>query len=1421
MSEDSGRASPASPGPLPVLDEESLAALERRVEEELRILFFDQRPEAKTAANRWLLQFQESPEAWLAARHILAERLLFPLQNASAAREGDEQLVMVAAQTLAWKIVQQPHHLSAAEKKQLACFLLQLVVPLQQAPSGDAAQGSRPELSVAVLSRLSECIAHCIVQSSADASVWPTALPDLLQFARLPGPSPPANASPASAPPVSLFSLTCCTAVCVLAAIPDVLKGLDAPSRGVRRVVETPQALSCEKHWKAVVDLAADILLAASQTAASPLSPVPAASPGSPVSPACTRYRTLCIEGALQLLVAWMGLWDAPFAQHNSLCHALAQVTPLLAKEAALTDCLVAALPKLPAYMQLWNLSGPPSLQQAPRSSSCSSRSRVLEVRETPSPAGAGGTGDPQAGADASQQLLRAWGDGGLQATGGEGELCAAVVAQLIAFSDLLRAGGAGASGAWQGAEEGEELALLLRWGAVVQTLIEGFPGLLLGDFGAAFPASPGDSAAPGAEKQSVCGELLVQLWRRQPQTWLCASNVWGVIKELRRDQLLPLPILRLLLQRLAPACISNMLQHCRRDSPAWAALPGEPPLPETVEDRRLFIETAGDVVCDVFFLYDACGAEDGREFLQSLAQSMQAALQQRDAAGAEVLLLLSDSLVEGLNGIPLPLAPLFLCLPALPDDDPSCAAAAAKILKKAAIHFTEEDPEYEDLNAPPTTTCAAALLTQIWTVALQTLLRLLPLDPALVADSILQLTTWGGHHLGGFCAESAEGAGLARAGEADGAGTPNRGSGGGPAALQELELFCKFVEETGPCQSAQVDGTLHAAAVKLVLTFPRQDIPRLFNSSMRGTRQLLQRCCVGLEAATQAGDSAAAERAMAAWREDASRVIQRLELCCWALCGGRVCTSRNGSGGSASGCALGTEDDSQVVRAALECFFVEDDLWTLWLHVIRGALLLQPTHNPASSGGDPAVLFSPLTLPVNAVTRQRVHLSALVVDLKGKEPLEPPQNNEAVLAVLAIRCMRLLLRGLGSSLTAASHVWPAVAELVTQLVTSAAVLTSRAAHLARQGAGDAAAVGAARPGSLCAQAALQACGVVVLGDLLRIAREACPGDERGPAQADERSAAQGRQLLQAAKTWASQRLRQITSLFVDLGRLLTPQQGIYDIYAPFLDFLLAYAAAAPGVQALTGSASKGGALGCVGIREFRRGTGGSRGDEPHGEGGACNDLETRTGGMLGPNDLFCQVEVFETTLQLCIETVRQSHDADVARQAILYCHACSTCGAPQVDRIVAKRLPEIVAATLENLHCWGLENLSVLWKAFALWSERYDQVFLATTSDWLTSNSGASPASEATRGRTSASAPSRLREMDLAQKEIVFCCFRSFRGARMRQLLQDLCLIASGSIVPSDALVAYEYALQSDHCKGRLGSGKAQGANQSVIEIS
>ncbi|KEP63140.1 UNVERIFIED_CONTAM: hypothetical protein HHA_221690 [Hammondia hammondi] len=1410
MSDESGRGgSTALHAPLPVLDEESLSVLERRLEEELRVLFFDNHPEAKTAANAWLLQFQESPEAWQVSRHLLSKRLLLPLQNATASRDGDEQLVMVAAQTLAWKVVQQPHHLSLEEKKQLACFLLQLVVSLQQA------QDACPALSVAVLSRLSECIAQCIIQSAADASVWPSALPDLLEFARLPGSSSNDLASPS----FGLFSLTCCTAVCVLAALPDVLKGLDAPSRGVRRVVETPQALSCEKHWTAVFDLAADILLAAAETA------VPASASGgvAPVlagvsarsassgSPSASRYRSLCVEGALQLLVAWMGLWDAPLAQHATLCRSLAQVTPLLAKEPALTDCLVAALPKLPAYMQLWSLSGPPqSLHQAPKSSSCSSRSRALEVgREASSPAGAPGACDP---ADASQQLLRAWVEGGLQATGGEGELCAAVVTQLIAFSELLRRGDACISGAWQGDEEGEELALLLRWGTVVQTLIEGFPGLLLGDFGAAFSAVQPEvkpAVKPGApERQSVCGDLLVQLWRRQPQTWLCASNVWGVVKELRRDQLLPLPILRLLLQRLAPPCISSMLQHCRRDSAAWAAAPGDAPLPETVEERRLFVETAGDVVCDVFFLYDACGSEDGREFLHSIAQSMQAALQQRDAAGAEVLLLLSDSLVEGLNGIPLPLAPLFLCLPALPDDDPACAAAAAKILKKAAIHFTEEDPEYAGLNAPPTTTCAAALLTQIWTVALQTLLRLLPLDPPLVADSILQLTTWGGHHLGG-AAEPDEG---------EGAG-PSRS---GAAALQELELFCKFVEETAPQQSAQVDGTLHAAAVKLVLTFPRADVPRLFNSSMRGTRQLLQRCCVGLEAAAKASDSAAAAQAMAAWRGDASRLIQRLELCCWALCGGRVCTSRNGSGGAA-GCGLGTgeDDESQVVRAALECFFMEDDLWTLWLHVIRGALLLQ-SHAAGSPGGLPAPLFSPLTLPVNAVTRQRVHLSALVVDLKGKEPLEAPQSNEAVLAVLAIRCMRLLLRGLGSSLTAATHVWPAVADLVgSELVSSAVALTSRAAALARQqDAEGATAPAASRPGSLCAQAALQACGVVVLGDLLRIAREACPGDERGPAHADDSRAPQGRQLLQAVKMWASQRLRQITSLFVDLGRLLTPQQSIFDIYAPFLDFLLAYAAAAPGVQALTGSASKGGALGCVGIREFRRGTGGDR--EEKGDGGACSELETRTGGVLGPSDMFCQVDVFEITLQLCVETVRQSQDADVARQAILYCHACSTCGALQVDRVVAKRLPEIVAATLENLHCWGLENLSVLWKAFALWSERYDQVFLATTSQWLT-NTNAPSTIEATRGRASASAPSRLREMDLAQKEIVFCCFRSFRGARMRQLLQDLCLIASGSIVPSDALVAYEYALQSDQCKqtGRVGPGMAQGANPSVIEIS
>ncbi|PFH33807.1 hypothetical protein BESB_080230 [Besnoitia besnoiti] len=1465
----------ASPAPLPVLNEEALALLQRRLEQELHVLFFDPHPEAKTAANTWLLQFQESPEAWGVARHILAQHLL---PSTSGSSSANEQLVMVAAQTLAWKVVHQPQHLRLEEKKQLACGLLQLVASLQQQAACESP--SDLQLSAAALSRLSECIANCIIQTAAAASVWPSALSDVLQFARL---SARGAADASAAQPPCLFSLTCYTAVCVLGALPGVLKGLDAPSRGVRRIVETPQALSCEKQWKAVIGLVADVLLAAAQTASSSSSvPSPSqASPPFPLPPccvagphgACARYRARAVEGVLHLLVAWIGLWDVPFLQHDGLCRALASVTPLLANESALTDCLVAALPKLSTYMQLWSLSGPPqSQQQAPRSSSCSSRSRVLcdgpgGREDTPSPMG-GGAAASGAGDAAQQQLLRAWGEGSLPSAGGEGELCVAVVTQLVEFSKLLKAKENGAAGAAArpDEDEGEESALLLRWGAVLQTLVEGYPGLLLEDFGAAVvveAVAGGDySRGGGGGGQSVCGELLVQLWRRQPQTWLSASNVWGVIKELRRDQLLPLPVLRLLLQRLAPPCITSMLQHCRRDSRAWATLPGEPLSAETIEERRLFIETAGDAVCDVFFLYDACGVEEGREFLQSLSQSMQTALQRRDAAGAEVLLLLSDALVEGLNGIPLPLAPLFLCLPVLPDDDPCCAAAAAKILKKAAIHFTEEDPEYEGLNVPPTATCTAALLTQIWTVALQTLLRLLPLDPPLVADSILQLTTWGGHHLGGCGgAETPDraanppaglpgGHGAGRGGVDGGeaaAGAAARGgaggragaSEGGPAALQELELFCKFVEETGPRHSVQVDGTLHAAAVKLVLTFPRQDIPRLFNSSMRGARQLLQRCCAGLEAATAAGDAATAARAMAAWREDASRALQKLELCCSALCGGRVCTSRNGSasgvggGGFAGGGACAGEDDGQVACAALECFLMEDDLWMLWLQVIRGALLLQPSSWPASMGlssaGLPATLFSPLNLPVNSVTRQRVHLCTLIVDLKGKEPLEPPQSNEAVLAVLALRCMRLLLRGLASSLVAAGRVWPAVAELVgSELVSSAATLTSRVTDFARPGSACAAdaAANAARPSWLCAQAALQACGVVVLGDLLRLAKEGSPGEGRGGAPSAKAGGGGSQErpdLLQAVKSWAAQRLRAITALFFDLGRLLTSQQGLFDLYAPFLDFLLAYAAAAPGVQALTGSASKG-ALGCVGIREFRRGTGGgSQGGGEPADAGAGSELQTRTGELLGPNDLFCQVDVFETTLQLCVEAVRQSHDADVARQAILYCHACSTCGAAQVDRIVAKHLPGIVAATLENLHCWGLENLSVLWKAFALWTERYDQVFLATVSEWLTSDASAACAAGAAPGRTPAPTPSRLRDMEFAQKEIVFCCFRSFRGARMRQLLQDLCLIASGSIVPSDALVAYEYALQSDQYKSRRsGSGVAQNQNPAcLVEIS
>ncbi|PHJ17719.1 hypothetical protein CSUI_008460 [Cystoisospora suis] len=1106
-------AAASPPPPLPVLSSEVLNSLEQQLNQNLHMLFFDTSPKTKASANAWLLQFQQSPEAWQVSRHVLERQLLRASDGisdsgtSSADGGGGEQLVMVAAQTLAWKIIQQSHSLKAEEKKQLACFLLQLVASVHSQPPGQK-QLSLSRLSVAVLSRLAECIAQCIVQTGGEQAVWPSALPDLLSFARVPpGSDGSSNSVNASSHTSCLFSLPCCLAVAVLTAIPEVLKGLDAPSRGVRRVVETRQALAVERHWEPVVDLVSDLLLARSRgtrngrpvhTSASSVtasdSEVSVCTPAGDGNTACEclRFQSLCVEGSLHLLIGWMGLWDTrPFLQHVRLCQALAAAVPQLAEHPALTDCLVAALPKLSTYMQLWSLSGPPAHQQHPRSSSCSSRSRPLG--DSPLPPGTstaefsgvcGGSG--VCGPDASQQqLLRAWSEGGLPSTGGEGELCGAVVRQLIEVSRVLSSRDVSKDLRVE-EDSGEMLALLLRWGAVLQTLLEGFPGLLLDDFGIDRGGALLTGGGSFFENQSVCGTLLVQLWDRQPQTWLCASNIWGVVKELRRDQLLPVPLLRVLLQRLAPACISSMLRHCRRDSFAWglgtdSSSPSSS-VAELVEERELYIDTAGDVVCDVFFLYDACGGEEGREFLQSLGEGMQAALRQRDAAGAEVLLLLSDALVEGLNGIPLPLAPLFLCLPALPEDDAACATAAAKILKKAAIHFTEEDPEYAGLSAPPTATCSAALLTQIWTVALQTLLRLLPLDPSLVADSVLQLATWGGHHLGATDAEGTAGGVTDASGTMAGGGDTQQSSATGregeqqlpsssssgsvnnlAAALQQLELFCKFVEETGSNYSAQVDGTLHAAAVKLVLTFPRSEIPRLFNGSMRGTRLLLRRCCeeLGTKITSSGTHTEVQGITSAAWRGDAARAIQRLELCCSALCGGRVCTSRSSGGCMASSCtAVGTngggdEDDSRLASAALECFFLEDDLWLLWLRVLRGVLLLQ--HHSLASSCDNGMTCPPpnLTLPVNAVTGQRVHLGALVVDLKGKEPLEPPQSNDAVLCVSGLRCMRLFLRGLGPDFLAATQVWAAVADFVgNELVASARRLAEQAAASVAAGGG-------------------------------------------------------------------------------------------------------------------------------------------------------------------------------------------------------------------------------------------------------------------------------------------------------------------------------------------------------------------------------
>ncbi|XP_026191031.1 uncharacterized protein LOC113146809 [Cyclospora cayetanensis] len=1275
-------------------DAERLVVL---LQQQLERLYTDPDPQRKAAANSWLLEFQRSSAAWAVCRLLL--------------QQEQPQLQLAGAQTLAWKIDNEGHLLQQAHKEELSAALFATVRQMQQ-----HMQEQQHELSYAVGGRLGHCFAALAFQTIGESQLQQhdeqqqqqhqhqheeqqqqeqqrlvEPLRQLLAFGsgeRAFGgmPSSPADGSNSSTPldDANLpLTWSCWISLAALAAIPCLLRASDLPSRGARRLGDGAQGRAVALARHSVLTFGSRVLAAASAAASAAAKPSTAAAAlAARGGRGSSGVEARCGEGALVLLTAWLDGAETADVPVSALCCALGEAVSPFFLSIDLTDCLVAALPRLPAFMALWGVQPAPGAIEA------------------------------------------FWGAPSMPAGTPEGSLLQRL---LVAFQQLSQQVEEDLVQLQQHARS-TETATLIRWGGVLLTMLEGHPQLLL---------------LPGA---AAAGSLLLLLWRANPLTWLRVSAFWAQVKDMRRDGLLQQDLLQQLATAVSPCCVSALLQHSRRSNPCWMA--------EGAAEWAPFMEAAGDVLADLFALHEACGEKQGHAFLLSLSALLRGAVEREDVCEVESVLLLLDAIIEALNHIPQSLAGALLLLQRLPQQQ-HVAVAAALLLRKAAIHFTE-DPEYDGLQSclSRTACCSLPLLATIWLVALRSAARLLLLHPPLLSDAMLQLTTWGGHHLGVAALEDVEKQEAAVNGGAPSSAAPAEAADIAVVAdrrLQQLRELRDFVAAVAPQQLPLVDGTLHASIVKLLQHFLPTDMACLFC-------QLLQETAEGIRSSSVNSSCSSANSGTAlfpsARHPQAARLLARLDCCAAALFSGRVEVSRGPAAAAAAG-------GSNEVSAASDCFALlllrspKEQAEFLRQHA-AGCYLFQQQQQPLLLKPDTedtalwvyllqlvrdVLLHCASTLPTGGASRERLSFSQLI-DLRARLPQQQQQQQHQAeggypeqqqqqrqqqqetetggdLFVRALRCLRLLLAVLGSR-EDAQDMWGAVITTVESCIAAAAAKQQQ-----HQGGAAAAAI------------ALQGSCIVLLSDLLRITA-ATPPLQRLVRQRIAHDAAAA------------------LELYVCLSHQLPPDMA--DAYVPLLEFLSAHASAW-----------------------------GPQHQQQLQQGGAEVVRETS----------FFESLMYEQSLLLCSHILR-GDDAEVAKRCLGFLYVCCCCcPRRQRQQQMERQLHQLVPAVLGSLGVWGIETLAVLWKVFAQWGERYNSTLLLCVSSWLRESSTSSGSGSSSR--------SPLQQLEPVQQQLLLHCLEVFRGPRIRQLLQDMCLIAAGVSSPADALVAYEFALHDSgaarHC--------------------
>lgn len=1282
--------------------EELLAQLQRQME----VLYVHPDPQQKAAANAWLLSFQRSRVAWSVCRLLVQQW-------------GNAQLQLLGAQSLAWKVEQQGASLNAAHKAELSEALFSLVEEMEQvrdaASSASDGVGNASSLDLAVGGRLAHCLASLAFQRLKDGAasgatpasdsasssdpLYLQPLQEIIAFGRggLDATKTRREAASSSGPSLQSPPLTfrCWVALGCLSSLPQLLAASDTPARGGRRFAGCTRAKALSEVKSSVLCFAADVLSAASsQAAAGPLSEggrvlvAPPLSAAERESASAKSLSQSCGEAALVLLSAWFvqqgaveeGGFQTPLQERNvqrQICEALVRGLSGFFYSVELTEALTALLPRMPSFMALWEISTP-----------------------------------------ASEAVVHAfWSQPTLPgAETGEGLLLSAL---LTAVGELVKRVREAMPSIERRPRSGATAALV-KWGCVLLALLEGYPQLLL------------------APQGSACGDLLLLLWEASPVTWLRASGFWTQLKELRRDELVPLELLRELSQRVAPACTLSLLRHCRRTNAAWQG--------EGEDDWTSFVEAGGDVLSDLFCLAQACGEPQAVAFVEGLIRPLAEATAVGDSAGAEAVLLLSDSVVEAFGFIPHCFAGAFVLIPSLPRDC-RCAAAAARLLRKTAIHFTE-DPEYDGLQCggaggPPH--CPVGVLGQIWLCAVQAMTQFLPLQPLQVAEALLQLSIWGSHHLGAqppdehLRQELLEGASGAAAAQKDGVSAA-AASPCGARRRAQLEDFCAFVCRVAPEYPPAVDATLFAAVVKMMLHVERREKVASFVRLLSKTAEQI-RLCAAVEDSSDGGAAAACSH-----KELRTRLLFRVEGCVAALHSGRVYLARTGrdpletdaeaasdavalflfdsqepqqqtQGGAEAGLAA-VQSCTGEGAAALESFGAAADassMAPLWKALLR---LAEPTLLAAATG---AFVSTPRRLDFSQVLslKQRLH--------GGTQPAAPDLNASAATFACALRCLRLLLAVLGCREDAAAF-WAAVVALVEN-VASAAVQNATPAV-----AGGVASQGASA--GVCV-AALEGCSVVLLSDILRIAA-ASPALQR---RVRDRVAGD----VAAAATLA-----------VHVSAQLPAELGGCSV--PFFDLLATFLSACTeglGTEAASSAAAQRGGLAEDGV------------------------------------SLFVE-RVFPAALELSANVLK-GDNAEAAKRCLSFLQQCSKRREAGLRLGLEQSLPRLVVAILDSLPTWGAEALAVLWAVVAIWRENFADTLVTCVEAWL----GCTYTAADSGGTAGEPRVSPLQKLEASQKQLLVLCLKSFRGPRIRQLLQDMILMASGLVVPGEALLAYEFLLR------------------------